>query len=88
MKKIETVFVESVRDSKDGFFGGVNFEDEINGKKLAESIEAACNQLIANGQSIENILPIASGGSNLKGGAVYGYTYTSGVIIVASSLLP
>jgi hypothetical protein len=70
---------------------------QVDGVALSLSVENTINQLVANGYSIINIIPIISGAYAYKSewsakfkagyGYGYGFSYTDGMMIVASKMV-
>jgi len=81
--KVKSVFVPTKYTQAPKLFGGKKDTSVIDGEKAAKDIENICNQLIKQGFVIKNIQPVISGewGDVANGG--WGYSYTSGYIIVA-----
>lgn len=87
MKQIKTFFINAPKQVKKSLLSGPKPTNKVDGEALAKSIEDTCNELIAKGYSIVDIIPINSGGSSFNSGKHqfgYGYTYTSGMMIVTS----
>ncbi len=87
---VRTVFIPSSLESKSGMFGGEKPTDIVDGNSLAIEIQKACNDLVDSGYQVTQVMPVSSGGNNYKNGVGYGYgfSYTSGVIIVATNKVP
>ena len=85
---VVTVFLETIKsESKLDAVNGWQPE-EIDGTALAQKIEDACNVFLADGFAISSIVPIISGGISAIGYVhKQGFSYTSGVIIVATKML-
>ena len=84
---IKSIYIPSLSLSETGHKAEGRFSNDrvniittVDGKKLAEDIDKASNELLRKGYTILSVAPITS--SALKGHSLQ-YQYTSGVVITA-----
>ncbi|CAA6801057.1 MAG: Unknown protein [uncultured Campylobacterales bacterium] len=86
MKEIKTFFIDSNKQVKKSLISGAKPTDKVDGEELAKKVEDTCNELISKGYNIIDVIPITSGSSGYSSAKRYGYgySYTSGMMIVTS----